>query len=83
MYEGASVWGGIPPIGSLNSKAANSNSLLAQHVGPAAQILKKFTISEREYFGTKLLPLVRAHARASPKFVHSTFICHPALYELL
>ena len=60
--------GGVPPyvaapIGSLNSKAANSNSLLAQHVGPAAQILKKFTIQEREYLGTNQLPRACAHAR--------------------
>ena len=52
------------PIESSNSKAANSNSLLAQHVGPAAQILEKFTIQEREYLGTNPLPRACAHARA-------------------
>ena len=65
------------PIGSKNSKAANSNSLLAQNVEPAANFSHKFTT----YFATAFRhkPNSRAHtyARIPPKFVHLTVICHP------
>ncbi len=69
------------PAPCQNSKAANQNLLLAHHVGHVAQNLQKFTISQREYFGTNSTPYAHAYARASPKFVHSTFICHLSLRE--
>ena len=82
------AWGfeNLTPIESVNSKAGISNSragisnfLLAQHVGPASQNLETFTSSLPLIFRYTTPPRVRAYARVSPKFEHSTFICHPVL----